>query len=652
MEQNTREKLKERTSVNQEAVKSNDNEQLETLDDVTVMKDDWFSRSPAENVKLLNEEAEMTGVYGFGYYKDSYPDDIPGMNMVIYELPGDKNGGRYIGYESYEQTYAREKEAYEKNLKEGTMTSQAEMTYQEASSQYRNQKEAYKAYRKDYPGSPDYLKEKDPVGAYRKYDTSLRQMEARQRMNEAEPGISMQDANLHMAKGETVFLADVASDKKKTVASVTKKEPVREPLQYVVRQEGDLDKNAVNGIQSYLSRSNVSFSKVSAKDDPDAYGASVIEQMKQMDESLKKTDPSYKSEFPENLRYYKEGENPIGIPGMTLVVGQIEGAPGFYAGYESYDSTYRKALQKADASAEKLERERTKGSLGASELTAKTDENRQQYTNANEIYDFQKQQYLSYVKKHPGNDFLSKSDAVQSYQKYQSSVLDAKEQDAITNIKGLLVNGWNGLVSNLDKFSKKVTAVVQKVMHPEMAELKDAAEKQAQSLEYVDKTKDVVSAEQTSVSKQTASTGKNVFKQIVQQNTRQPDRTEDMPKTAGLKDTFVSRYSGLTGVAMLDQLNRDEDDVLVNRLLNSVEAAEETARDGKSSLSSTTRKTVEAVAEVAEGKEQNFGRKDKGRKESSMTSKSTRLEKLAALDAQLAAGAAKSQEEELSLQTG
>ena len=667
---NRRGMLDERKSAGQENSQQGTNNQSEQSDDMVSVRDEWFSRSPEENVKLLNEESETTGVYGFAYYgEDSYPDDIPGMNMVTYALPGDKNGGRYVGYESYEQTYLREKEEYEAHLKDGTMSSQVEMQWQNASEQYKEQKTAYQEYRKEYPGSPDYLKEKNPVSSYHKYDTSIRRMEKEKeaKLERADKDISMQDVGMHMSKGETVFLADTASEHelkgKKPKQQIASKEPAREPQQYVIRQEEDLNPAGVKSIQGYLEKNKIAFDKVSSKDDPDAYGAAVIDQMNKMDEHLKQSDSSYRSEFPENLRYYKEGENPVGIPGMTLVVGKIEGAPGFYAGYESYDATYRKSLQKADADAEKLERDRNNGTMPAAKLADKMEENRIQYENANEMYDFQKTQYLSYVDKHPGNDFLSKSDAVTSYQEYQSDTVGAKEQDVITNIKGLLVNGWNGLVTNLDQLTKKVKAVIQNVMHPEITELEDAAVKQSEELDAKRKSHTTTYAEQEAkessqmsadkltqsamkdVSADTAVSdkqGKNIFKQIVQQNTRQPDRSAE--KMTVKQEASTTRYGGLTGVDMLDTLNRDEKDVVVNKLLNSVEAAEQAGKEAKTadSPSKLAEKAVEKTVDHVAGKSEST------KKEIGVSSKSSRLDKLADLDARLAAGAAKSQEEELS----
>jgi hypothetical protein len=110
------------------------------------------------------------------------------------------------------------------------------------------------------------------------------------------------------------------------------------------------------------------------------------------------------------------------------------------------------------------------------------------------------------------------------------------------------------------------------------------------------------------------------------------------------QEASTTRYGGLTGVDMLDTLNRDEKDVVVNKLLNSVEAAEQAGKEAKTadSPSKLAEKAVEKTVDYVAGKSEST------KKEIGVSSKSSRLDKLADLDARLAAGAAKSQEEELS----
>lgn len=437
------------------------------LQAIAEMQEEWFSRTPEENVELLNQDSSQTGVHGFSYVDTLVvPEGIPGMNVVEYSLPNDPNGGKYVGYESYEQTFQRATEEYQNSFIDGQTTDEAEAKYQAASELYDNQKQAYEGYLRYNPSCPDYLNSDNPVQAYRDYEIPRREAEALDRREawDAETDISMEEAISELGddRGTTSVHTNAyysaMSDEEGLTAN---EEEMYKPDEYIVRQAGTINDNVIQGMQKYVNSADISVPEVTAEVGTDDYGRQVVAQLQAIDEDLVSRDANYKSQFPADLRYLAEGENPPAIPGMTVVIGKIEGAPGYYAGYETYDTTYSRAMATVDAEAQAIEEAYEDPNADVAALTARSEANDALSESASDNYDYQKNQYEQYVQKHPGNDFLMKANPSYAYASYTNAFDKGIVRDFIANAKDYLSDGLTKGYENLQGFGKRVQALFE-----------------------------------------------------------------------------------------------------------------------------------------------------------------------------------------------
>lgn len=427
------------------------NEGMALQQQIAEAQQEWFSRTPEDNVELLNKDSKNSGVYNFSYTDDaeSLP-DIPGMNKVTYAIPDDPNGGSYVGYESYEQTYKKAEDEYKSICKDGIPTEEQEQAYQDATEAYSVSKTDYSNYLDDNPKAPDYLKESNPVEAYTDYaipqaEDALKAQakdNAVQQQQEAAAGnISMDDVQDALKKGKkgTVEVGTAATSGR--YADVKKASEQK----FYVRTTDEIDSATIDGVENYTSANGADLPEITAKKDTDEYGRQLVSRIKAIDDELSATDSNYESAFPDNMQYYADGENPKAVPGMTVVVGKIDGVPGCFAGYESYDKTYQTTLDTLDAES---------ADISADDVDAKNAMN-EKYAKANEVYDYQKNQYDEYVQENPGNDFLEEDDPVESYNSFDQKAGWTKTlQNVFVNAKEALVSGFNSFVAKADSWLK------------------------------------------------------------------------------------------------------------------------------------------------------------------------------------------------------
>ena len=440
-----------KTASLQQDSASNINDGMVLQQQIAEAQQEWFSRTPEDNVELLNQDSKNSGVYNFSYTDDveSLP-DIPGMNKVTYSIPDDPNGGSYVGYESYEQTYKKAEDEYKSICKDGTPTEEQEQAYQDATEAYSVSKTDYSNYLDDNPTAPDYLKESNPVESYTDYaipkteaalEEQAKDNAVQEQQDAAADNISMDDVQDALDKGEkgTVEVHSAATsgryaDEKK--ASEQK---------FYVRTTDEIDSATIDGVENYESTNGTELPEITAEKGTDEYGRQLVSRIKAIDDELSSTDSNYESAFPDNMQYYADGENPKAVPGMTVVVGKIDGVPGYFAGYESYDKTYQTTLDTLDAES---------ADISADDTDAKNAMN-EKYAEANEVYDYQKNQYDEYVQENPGNDFLDEDDPVESYNSFdQKSGWTKSLQNMFVGAKKFITTGFNKLVSMADSWLK------------------------------------------------------------------------------------------------------------------------------------------------------------------------------------------------------
>lgn len=369
---------------------------------------EFLRRSPEENIKLLDKESKKSKIYGYAYVRgDGQMREIPGMNQIAFVLPHDRNGGKYVGYESYEDTYKRAKAEYENAIILDKGDSNIGKKYQEALVLYDAKKIEYQNYLYQHSDCPDYLSDKiNPAKAYADY---IQQKEAKEALAKKEEGqatgdVSMQEIH-EKGKSKDQFLVTSASEYKNSTS--------QRPEEYVVQLSGTLSSKTLEHMGAYAKAKNVSLSPITAEKGTDEYGKQVLSQMKEIDQSLRKENPEYLSLLPENTRYYQDGENPRAIPGMTLIVGKIEGAGGYYAGYESYEQTYRRSLSEYEK-----EKKQVEDVVDTDQWGDKTEALHQKYFDIQKTYALQKEQYKAYQKANPSGHYLEKSDPLQAVEDY------------------------------------------------------------------------------------------------------------------------------------------------------------------------------------------------------------------------------------------
>lgn len=400
---------------------------------------EFLSRSPKENIELLNKESKSTGIYGYAYVTGGEPmRDIPGMNQISFQIPNDPHNGKYVGYESYEDTYKRAKSEYESAIINNKSDSDTIQKYQDATRVYDSKKIEYENYLYQHPDCPDYLSDKNnPAKAFADY---VQPKEARDALDakeasEVNKDVSIKEIESKMQNSDT-FKVTTASEYESPVSE--------KPDEYVVQMTGTLSSETIDGMSKYAKAKNLYLPEITADRYSDEYGSQILAQMKEIDKSLSKSNPEYISVLPENTRYYKDGENPRAIPGMTMLVGKIEGAPGYYVGYESYDKTYSRSMAEYDKESKSASDAYTNDN-DLNKFNLKTEELNNKYLDINATYDMQKEQYDAYKKENPGNNYLSASDAVEAFDKYDNTSPFIKKfqngfSDAWTKIQDLFKN--------------------------------------------------------------------------------------------------------------------------------------------------------------------------------------------------------------------
>ena len=400
---------------------------------------EFLSRSPKENIELLNKESKSTGIYGYAYVTGGEPmRDIPGMNQISFQIPNDPHNGKYVGYESYEDTYKRAKSEYESAIINNKSDSDTIQKYQDATRVYDSKKIEYENYLYQHPDCPDYLSNKNnPAKAFADY---VQPKEARDALDakeasEVNKDVSIKEIESKMQNSDTF---------KVTTASEYESHVSEKPDEYVVQMTGTLSSETIEGMSKYAKAKNLYLPEITADKNSDEYGSQILAQMKEIDKSLSKSNPEYISVLPENTRYYKDGENPRAIPGMTMLVGKIEGAPGYYVGYESYDKTYSRSMAEYDKESKSASDAYTNDN-DLNKFNLKTEELNNKYLDINATYDMQKEQYDTYKKENPGNNYLSASDAVEAFDKYDNTSPFIKKfqngfSDAWTKIQDLFKN--------------------------------------------------------------------------------------------------------------------------------------------------------------------------------------------------------------------
>lgn len=623
------------------------NEQVAKNQMASQLQEELLQYSPEEMIEELNAESETTGLYGFEYLADAdAAADIPGMTAVSYQIPDDPNGGVYVGYESYEQTFAKAQEEYQSIISGGnTPTVEQETAFADATQRYSEQKSEYESYLSDTPGAPDYLSMENPVTAYAEFEIPRLEKEAMQR-NEQEKSassVSMDDVASAMEKGETgtivVGSAAMSGRYAENQDSGVEAESVSSP-EYVARISDEVDAVTIMGMANYQSQSGAELPQVSSPVGTEEYGREVVERLKVIDAELASQDVNYESAFPSGVRYYADGENPEAIPGMTLVVGKIEGAPGFYAGYETYDMTYRNALNELDAESAELESLQDDPNADMSEVVNRQEENQAGYESANAVYDMQKSQYEDYLDKNPGNDFMKKDNPVDSFHSFQNDLpVQQQSKNFMANVKEFLMDRWEDFKNGCKVLGAKISG--QKVKDGLSAE-----QAQESSMDYWAKRAEM-SPDDAAVQEkyQTAmaenqgvgqvSSG-NPFRDIVQNGMSKPDMDYEYQHNMSVsQDTYTA--AGSTGNQLLDELSMGSTgtiDSMVENMPDSGESAMDMDTVAGKSVDLSNRRLPEVGLQA-----------DVQRESSKSNTRSASVsERLSALSERLAAGAASEQE--------
>lgn len=538
------------------------NEQVAKNQMASQLQEELLQYSPEEMIEELNAESETTGLYGFEYLVDAdAAADIPGMTAVSYQIPDDPNGGVYVGYESYEQTFAKAQEEYQSIISGGnTPTAEQETAFADATQRYSEQKSEYENYLSDTPGAPDYLSMENPVTAYAEFEIPRLEKEAmvRNEQEKSASSVSMDDVASAMEQGETgtvvVGSAAMSGRYAENQEAGVEAESVSSS-EYVARISDEVDAVTIMGMANYQSQSGAELPQVSSPVGTEEYGREVVERLKVIDAELASQDANYESAFPSGVRYYADGENPEAIPGMTLVVGKIEGAPGFYAGYETYDMTYRNALNELDAESAELESLQDDPNADMSDVVNRQEANQAGYESANAVYDMQKSQYEEYVDKNPGNDFIKKDNPVDSFHGFQNELpVQQQSKNFMANVKEFLMDRWEDFKNGCKVLGAKISGQKDK-------DGLSAEQAQESSMDYwakrAEMSPDDVAVQekyQTAMAESQgvgqASSG-NPFRDIVQNGMSKPDMDYEYQHNMSVsQDTYVA--AGSTGNQLLD----------------------------------------------------------------------------------------------------
>lgn len=623
------------------------NEQVAKNQMASQLQEELLQYSPEEMIEELNAESETTGLYGFEYLVDAdAAADIPGMTAVSYQIPDDPNGGVYVGYESYEQTFAKAQEEYQSIISGGnTPTAEQETAFADATQRYSEQKSEYESYLSDTPGAPDYLSMENPVTAYAEFEIPRLEKEAmvRNEQEKSASSVSMDDVASAMEQGETgtvvVGSAAMSGRYAENQEAGVEAESVSSP-EYVARISDEVDAVTIMGMANYQSQSGAELPQVSSPVGTEEYGREVVERLKVIDAELASQDANYESAFPSGVRYYADGENPEAIPGMTLVVGKIEGAPGFYAGYETYDMTYRNALNELDAESAELESLQDDPNADMSDVVNRQEANQAGYESANAVYDMQKSQYEEYVDKNPGNDFIKKDNPVDSFHGFQNELpVQQQSKNFMANVKEFLMDRWEDFKNGCKVLGAKISGQKDK-------DGLSAEQAQESSVDYwakraemspddaaVQEKYQTAMAESQGVGQ--ASSG-NPFRDIVQNGMSKPDMDYEYQHNMSVsQDTYVA--AGSTGNQLLDELSMGSTgtiDSMVENMPDSGESAMNMDTVAENGVDLSNRRLPEVGVQA-----------DVQRESSKSNTRSASVsERLSALSERLAAGAASEQE--------
>lgn len=524
----------------------------------------FLARSPEENIKLLDKESASSKIYGYAYVTgDAVMRDVPGMNKIEFAIPNDPNKGKYVGYESYEDTYKRAKSEYENAIINNKSDSDTIQKYQDATRIYDSKKTEYENYLYQNPSCPDYLADKtNPAKAYADYIQPKEAKDALIKKEESEinKDVSIKEIESKMQSSDT-FKVTTASEYQNPVSE--------KPEQYVVQMSGTLTSETLNNMSKYAAANNLNLPEITAEKNTDEYGSQVLSQMKEIDKSLRESNPDYTSVLPDNTRYYKDGENPRAIPGMTMIVGKIEGADGYYVGYESYDKTYARSLSEYEKEKKQLDADYNKDN-DIDKFNLKSEELNNKYLDINNTYDMQKEQYDAYKKSNPSHNYLSSPDAVKSFDDYDNeNPFMKKFQNGFADVWIRLQDVFKNLGETMRMYKLQSMGVDTRAIYSEEQALKMSNaywEKRAEL--NPDEIDTQVKSDRLSSDLENKGIKPSSYQDVLSEIEVDSDyEYKTLTNTANEKIAKQSRERISTGNDMLDSLNYGNPDASINQLV-------------------------------------------------------------------------------------
>ena len=526
---------------------------------------EFLARSPEENIKLLDKESASSKIYGYAYVTgDAVMRDVPGMNKIEFAIPNDPNNGKYVGYESYEDTYKRAKSEYENAIINNKSDSDTIQKYQDATRIYDSKKTEYENYLYQNPSCPDYLADKtNPAKAYADY---IQPKEAKDALIKKEESEINKDVSIKEIESKMQ-----SSDKFKVTTASEYQNPVSEkPEQYVVQMSGTLTSETLNNMSKYAAANNLNLPEITAEKNTDEYGSQVLSQMKEIDKSLRESNPDYTSVLPDNTRYYKDGENPRAIPGMTMIVGKIEGADGYYVGYESYDKTYARSLSEYEKEKKQLDADYNKDN-DIDKFNLKSEELNNKYLDINNTYDMQKEQYDAYKKSNPSHNYLSSPDAVKSFDDYDNeNPFMKKFQNGFADVWTKMQDVFKNLGETMRMYKLQSMGVDTRAIYSEEQALKASSAYWERRAELnPDEIDTQVKSDRLSSDLENKNIKPSSYQDVLSEIEVDSDyEYKTLTNVANEKIAKQSRERISTGNDMLDSLNYGNPDASINQLVS------------------------------------------------------------------------------------
>lgn len=525
----------------------------------------FLARSPEENIKLLDKESASSKIYGYAYVTgDAVMRDVPGMNKIEFAIPNDPNKGKYVGYESYEDTYKRAKSEYENAIINNKSDSDTIQKYQDATRIYDSKKTEYENYLYQNPSCPDYLADKtNPAKAYADYIQPKEAKDALIKKEESEinKDVSIKEIESKMQSSDT-FKVTTASEYQNPVSE--------KPEQYVVQMSGTLTSETLNNMSKYAAANNLNLPEITAEKNTDEYGSQVLSQMKEIDKSLRESNPDYTSVLPDNTRYYKDGENPRAIPGMTMIVGKIEGADGYYVGYESYDKTYARSLSEYEKEKKQLDADYNKDN-DIDKFNLKSEELNNKYLDINNTYDMQKEQYDAYKKSNPSHNYLSSPDAVKSFDDYDNeNPFMKKFQNGFADVWTKMQDVFKNLGETMRMYKLQSMGVDTRAIYSEEQALKASSAYWERRAELnPDEIDTQVKSDRLSSDLENKNIKPSSYQDVLSEIEVDSDyEYKTLTNVANEKIAKQSRERISTGNDMLDSLNYGNPDASINQLVS------------------------------------------------------------------------------------